>query len=298
MKRNENRGSLYLITALVLGVSAGLIYGWLISPVRYVNTAPNALRADFKDRYRVLVAQAFLANQDIGRAAARLALVGDVDSVVALTLQAQRAIAEGQPDVEIQALTYLMLALSQGDTPIQLPTQVVPKGLPGLAITFTPTPSATLTTIITPSPVATATPVIHPGENPAASILTPTLTIPTSTTPTATPGIPFVLSERTMVCDPPQSAPSLQIETQSGDGKPIPGVAVTIRQDDQEGEERFFTGLKPEISLGYADFAMLPDINYTIWLGEGGQPIAIESPRCKVGAQETWGILKLLFIQP
>lgn len=293
MKKRDERGNLYLLTALVLGVVAGLVYGWLIWPVSYTSTAPNALRIDFKERYRVLIAEAFLANRDIGRASSRLALLGDMDSVVALTLQAQRSIAEGRPDSEVQALTYLMLALSQGaDNPVQLPTLVTPIGLP--TIVFSSTATATFV------PVFTATPVIQPDINITGTITSPgTLPLPATPTPTAVTDVPFALLEKILVCDQLQESPMLQIEAQDASGTPIPGVSVTIRREDQnDGEEKFFTGLKPEISLGYADFTMRPDVNYTLWLGEGGQPIEIEPPACPDNPGDGWGIWKLLFQQP
>jgi hypothetical protein len=288
MKKQDNRGNLYLLTALILGIVSGLLYGWMIDPVHYDKTTPKVLRADFKDRYRALIAEAFLANQDIGRATSRLALLGDTDGVVALTLQAQRAIAENRPEAEIQALTYLMLALSQSDAPFQLPTLAAPMGLPTLA--FTSTATATLL------PLPTSTPVIRPSGDSITGTQTVARNTPTPNTPT--PSAAFALLEQNLICDLPQETPSLQIETKDIDGKPIPGVPISVRREDNDSEERFFTGLKPEISLGYADFSMTPGINYVLWVGDGGQPIQLETPICKSGNKENWGIWKLLFIQP
>jgi hypothetical protein len=289
MKKRDERGNLYLLTALVLGVTAGLIYGWAISPVQYTKTTPNVLRADFKEHYRVLIAQAFLASQDIGRATARLALLGDPDSVVALTLQAQRAIAEGRPEIEIQALTYLMLALSQTDAPLQLPTLSAAPEMPTLALDENAT--------ALPGQEATATAVINQSDQPAGGLVATSTASTRQPTPTATPSAedPFVLQEQTLVCEPLLEAPLLQIETQDAQGKPVPGVLITIQRTDGEGEENFFTGLKPEISLGYADFTMLADVSYTLQAGTGGEIITIETPTCQTATGRAWGSWKLLF---
>ena len=76
---NEERGSWYLLTAVILGIALGLWYSWVGSPAEYVDTAPDSLRTDFKDVYRVTIASAYAATGDIARAKARLALLGDDD---------------------------------------------------------------------------------------------------------------------------------------------------------------------------------------------------------------------------
>lgn len=293
MRQKDDRGSLYLLTALVLGIILGLIYGWWIDPVYYTTTDPKLLRSDFKDRYRALIATAFLVNQDIGLAQKRLELLGDEDSVVALTLQAQRAIAENRSEAEIQALSYLMMALSQGEiNPNQLPILPTP--------TFTTTTTSTITP--TKTPIFTATPVIQPESQATASILTSTVETKapsdaiTETVPTE---VVFALYEQTLICTHPQNEPLLQIETLDTLGNPVPGVEILIRRKDNEDAERFFTGLKPDVGLGYADFIMLPDVSYLLWLGEGEQPVELAPPICETDSgSDVWGIWKLIFIQP
>ncbi len=70
----------YLITGLVLGFLLGLLYAWWVNPVVYSNTEPATLRADFKDNYRLTIAQAYAASGDLDRAESRLALLQDEDA--------------------------------------------------------------------------------------------------------------------------------------------------------------------------------------------------------------------------
>src|SRR3989304_3891981 len=56
-----------LVIGLVLGVATGLIYGWIISPVEYINTAPDSLRADYRTDYVLMVAQAYAVEDDLER---------------------------------------------------------------------------------------------------------------------------------------------------------------------------------------------------------------------------------------
>jgi len=112
--KQDRRGSWYLLTGAVIGIALGLVYSWVISPVEYVNAPPYALRADFKDEYRALIAAAYLYSYDLIRAEDRLAQLKDDDVLQSLTKQAQKALTEGHPEAEVRALGSLALALGQG----------------------------------------------------------------------------------------------------------------------------------------------------------------------------------------
>jgi len=112
--RSDRRGSWYLLTGLVIGIAMGLIISWEISPVEYVNAPPYALRADYKDEYRALVAAAYQYNRDLLRAEDRLAQLRDDNIIQSLGMQAQQALAEGHSEREVQDLSELAMALSKG----------------------------------------------------------------------------------------------------------------------------------------------------------------------------------------
>ncbi len=95
--RREDRGPWYLLTGLVLGAFLGLMYAWLVQPTQYTDTKPASLRADFKDRYRALIASAYMSNGDLVRAKARLELLQDADLYRMLSEQAQRTLAGAAP---------------------------------------------------------------------------------------------------------------------------------------------------------------------------------------------------------
>jgi len=80
--------------------------------------------------------------------------------------------------------------------------------------------------------------------------------------------------------------------------QPMPGVEISIAWSS--GEERFYTGFKPEISKGYADYLMQPDTTYSLLVARSGSPIAgITAPSCaQSGGQAYVGGLKLTFQQP
>jgi len=305
---NDDRGPWYLLTGLVLGAVIGLLYAWAVQPVQYTNTTPASLRPDFKDQYRALIAAAYLADGDLVRAKARLALLNDADVYRSLAEQAQRTLAEGSDPEEARALGLLAVALGQPPPTVVEPvTPTLSTPTPTLTSTLSLTPSAaapvmtgTLTTpTITATLGLTGTAQAGPTRTPRTSPTPrPTGTPLPTRTPTPTPGAPFVLKSQESLCDPSLSEGLLQVETTDAAGNPVPGVEIVITWDG--GENHFFTGFKPEIDLGYADFSMTPGITYTLRLAEGGQPISgLSASECETtGGKRYWGALRLDFEQP
>jgi hypothetical protein len=335
---NERRGSWYLLTGLVIGLVLGLLYAWVLRPVEYTNTSPASLSPVYKDKYRALIAAAYMANGDLVRAKGRLSLLDDADIYTTLAQQAQRALADGSSPQEARALGMLSVALGQGEGSGQNPGSVVegqptqalmvtpqrtpsPSALIGSAVAatstagFTPvgTESITVTLAASSTPVASATPTValqdtitptlQPTQEPTATpTLTPTRTatfapLPTRTM-TPTPSAPFVLDKRETVCDQTLGEPQIQVETFDDRNQPVPGVEIVVTWEG--GEEHFFTGLKPELGLGYADFTMTPEVDYNLRLAEGGQPITdLTAPECALSSGERyWGAWRLTFVQP
>jgi hypothetical protein len=66
----------HLLLGLAIGLAAGLLYGWLISPVEYVDTTPDSLRLDYRTDYVLMVAEAYAADQNLELARVRLAALG------------------------------------------------------------------------------------------------------------------------------------------------------------------------------------------------------------------------------
>jgi hypothetical protein len=340
---NENRGSWYLLTGVLIGLAIGVVYAWLFRPVQYVNTSPASLQIEDKDKYRALIALAYEADGDLVRAKARLALLKDADVFTSLSEQAQRWLAEGSAPEEARALGLLSVALGQSAGPAggtaarnltpaaNEPTQamqtlMVELGmLPSATITETleapetslpasetlpaaASPSTTsepLTTAeqltespqveFSPSPQASPRPSSTPRPSPTQA---PTFTPLPTRTATATPGAPFVLKDRAKVCSQSLPEPLLQVEALDAAGQPVPGVEVIVNWDG--GEEHFYTGLKPEVDLGYADFTMQESVVYNLRLAEGGQPVTgLTAAECEQpGSGRTWGAWLLTFEQP
>ncbi len=127
--RPPRRGHGYVFTGLLVGFGLGLLIAWVLAPVRYTDTAPDRLRADFKDAYRALIALAYWGNPDLVRAQSRLALLGDPNPAQALAVQAQQAQAQGVHAYEVEALRRLAADLSRA-AGARLPTPPPPTPTP------------------------------------------------------------------------------------------------------------------------------------------------------------------------
>ncbi|MFN2197903.1 MAG: hypothetical protein ACK2UW_17415 [Anaerolineales bacterium] len=118
------------LIALILGITAGLYYAWVIDPVEYVDTSPDTLLIDYKTDYTLMVAEAYQIEGDLDLAARRLAVLGDeppAEIVQNAILFAARA---GYVDADVEQMRALERQLRSynplPDVPGQLPATEEP----------------------------------------------------------------------------------------------------------------------------------------------------------------------------
>lgn len=281
-------GHWYLLTGLLLGLGLGLLYAWWISPATLQdNATPASLRSDFQDEYRLLTASAYAANGNLARARARLMTLGG-DPQKMLAGQTQRLMAASAPAASVRLLAALAEAL-------QTPPTAPPGG---------ETPAAG-----EPLPAATARPAATLDDAAFAPLVTqsaPSAAVPTFPAsllqtappriPSATPGAPFALLEQAAFCEPERPA-LLEIRLRNAAGDPAAGIPLTITWPG--GEETFYTGLKPELGNGYADFTMTPGVEYILQLSQNLTRITgLQTVECSGGGGAYPGGIRLEFQQP
>jgi hypothetical protein len=315
---NENRGSWYLLTGIIIGIGLGLLVAWVWWPTRYRDNAPASLSEEYKDRYRAMIAAAYMASGDEERARSRLVLFGDGDIGTTLITQAQRGLMEGRPEAEVRALSLLGLALASDNSAFPQATIALPLNPPpDVQLTPTPTntsvPSPVIAWTLTPVSTAIATNLASPTKAPTKQNQTgtpggigatqtpppPTFTLaPTFTsTPTSTPGQPFRILQRQIVCNPDLAQPLIQVQVHNAAGDPIAGIEGFVFWDG--GNDRFITGLKPEMGIGYADFIMNTELTYTVQLVNGEPVRNLIVNQCTNSSGDTyWGGWLLVFGQP
>ncbi len=107
------------LIAGLLGIAGGVFYGWVINPVKFVDTTPASLRADFRTDYVLMVAESYHTDQDEALAGRRLAVLG-AESPVMISLAAlEKAQQTGYAPDDISLMQELTRALqaSQPVTP-------------------------------------------------------------------------------------------------------------------------------------------------------------------------------------
>lgn len=178
---------------------------------------------------------------------------------------------------------------------------------PGIPVSTTVQPVSTAPTITLPGVELTQSPSKTPGESRGETRTQTPATVlprrPTGTplptlTPTRTPGALFTVDKTEKICDPRLGEPLLQVQVMDASEQPVPGMEIVITWSGGEGH--FYTGLKPELGLGYADYVLEPSIIYTVRVTQGAQPVLnLTAPKCEeADGQEYWGAIRLTFIQP
>lgn len=271
------RNWLPVLLGILIGLPLALYYAWVADPVEYVQTAPASLRDDYREIYLGLIAHAYASTGDLQRASARLALFDWQDMPSELAALAQREAATGNSDARAQALARL--ASSLGAESELVGTTTAPRRTSAAAVSptgaqdpaFTPRPTQTRAATVTSRPTGTATSAADSRAS-------------------------YELADRSDVCQEPGLTPQIMIEVFDENDDPIPGVELTVIWDD--GQDRFFTGLKPEIGAGYADFEMQPGVRYAVQIGGSGVLVDdVTTGSCRWESGQYPGSVSLTFVR-
>lgn len=100
-----------IIIALAIGSAIGLLYGWVIDPIEYVDVTPNLLRQDYQVDYVLMTAEAYQKDFDSELAARRLAILGSESPAIITSNALEYAISNNFTETEIQFLQTLLTAM-------------------------------------------------------------------------------------------------------------------------------------------------------------------------------------------
>jgi hypothetical protein len=113
----SSKNWLLFALAALCGLAFGLLYGWVLSPVQYVDTTPADLRADFKADYTLMVAETYASEQNLDLAARRLASLGSQPPAEIATTALAFARQNGYAPEDLELLQTLTLALQTWQAP-------------------------------------------------------------------------------------------------------------------------------------------------------------------------------------
>jgi hypothetical protein len=249
-----------LIIGLILGVGSSLYYAWNVSPVVQYDTDPWQLRSGDKTQYVVAITLDFASDSNLQRAADRLlSLRLGNDPFQEVANMACELATTGYVDS-----TSGLRAVRSMITFYQL------QGKSGCADTLIPIQEEATAVVEIEAPTPTLAP--PPSKTPTPeSAVRPSPTPPAIVVPTSIPQRDFVLADINTFCDADLSG-IIEVFVQDFGSVGIPGQQVRVRWDD--GEDTFFTGLKPERGPGYADFQMEANQGYIIEMPGRSEPSA------------------------
>ena len=217
-----------LLLALAIGVAGGLSYAWMLDPIESYESAPRALRLKDKYIYLTLIGDLYAEEGDLARAESRLATLGiEADGQVLASLLADYLDGGGRPE---DARNLARLAETLGA-----------RG--GVLNVFALEPVSSPEPTVTVIPQRTETPTVAPSPTPAPA---------------------FLLAEQTAVCAEPGLPGSILVWVRDAQGNGLGSMEIVVSWNT--GEDRFFTGLWPEMGKGYADFDMSPGVDYDVTL--------------------------------
>ncbi len=112
------RFALFLVM-IALGAGLGLLYGWVINPVKYKDTTPAMLRSDYKADYVLMIAEIYNNDQNLEQAARRLSTLASL-SPARLAVEAgltARQLGYAPRDLELVDKLAQALQNASGITP-------------------------------------------------------------------------------------------------------------------------------------------------------------------------------------
>ncbi len=261
-----------VVIALVIGTALGLAYAWLIEPVTFSESSPAQVMKSYREAWLIMAAEAYAQDGDWGRTQARVNALRDANLSQTLITLFERYQANG-PNPTARALARMADRLNVRSSAMQV----------YLTALTTPTPQSV------PANGATASP--RPINAPqATSTMTPE-PLPTLT-PTVTPIPDYQVIDRVAECTSSQQSPQIRVIVQDEFGQSVPGKVIWITWEDG-GQDRFVTGLKPEIDPGYADFDMQPDRAYNVGVDKPTSVIVsgLRADPCETDGRTSWRLI-------
>jgi hypothetical protein len=104
-----------LFIGLLLGLAAGLFYGWKIHPVRAAVTTPSSLQEEYRTDIVLMIAETYAEERDLELARQRLNLLGFHSHEDTVLAAIHFANTHDLSDQDIIQLTHLLHDLQEGE---------------------------------------------------------------------------------------------------------------------------------------------------------------------------------------
>jgi hypothetical protein len=108
--RRTRRLILFVLSILV-GLAAGVFYGWEVNPVQFEGTSLETLRLDYKADVVLMIAELYQAEGDSDKASTRLAFLGDEDPACIIEETVSFAGQHDYADEDLELMQGLLAAI-------------------------------------------------------------------------------------------------------------------------------------------------------------------------------------------
>lgn len=249
-----------LLVGATLGILGGLYYAWVLQPVQEVDTTPRQLQLEDKAHYVVGIVLEYGHDQDIGKA---------LEDLIALDIGPDPI--QSVADIACNLASSNYIATNSGLRAVRsMKTLYQSQGRTGCADTLIPDVEdhAQLATLDVPTQTPTLVP--PPSKTPTQSAVRTSATPDAVIVPTQPPQRNYTPFVQSTFCSVELSG-TIEVYVQDFNGQGIPGQRIRVRWD--EGQDEFFSGLKPERGPAFADFKMQAGKGYTIDMPGQSDPI-------------------------
>lgn len=263
-ERRRSRWGLTLGLGLLVGCMIGVPISWGVFPTQENHSRTADLTLGRKALYTELVASGYALDSNLTTARERLQALGVGDPGAFLVRVAEDRLERGADPGLIRQMALLAQELGS----------VTPRLMAYIATPVVPTVTPTVTGTSTPTDTPEPTPTPEPTETPEPTRAATATVAPSATsTPTAQPAT-FRLASQQSRCIRGKGPERIGVFVQDSDGRGIPGVRVIVTWPG--GEDSFYTGLKPDVNSGYADFEMAAGVSYAVTLSIQGSDTATD----------------------
>lgn len=266
------------ILFLLLGLGGGLYYAWELSPVIEEDTRPDQLKEEYKLDYISAIALDYARFRNRQRTSNLLSQLDPVVDPFQLAADAACEIQRperGLTSSDVEVIRLLIDYFKIQSVSVSCALQDFATSAPSIL----PTATATISWTLTPAPVSTKTPT--PSALPIPSLTA----VPDNDNAFEFDG-QFSILRPNSFCSPNNSGViEIRVERANFDTG-IAGVPIEVRWNTTNGQEqqRFFTGLKPNIDPGFADFQMQEGIIYQVRIpGQSELSQRLEATTCPDG---------------
>ncbi|HLB63829.1 MAG TPA: hypothetical protein VJJ46_03235 [Anaerolineales bacterium] len=99
------------VIGAAIGLAAGMIYGWILNPVEYVDTTPGSLREDYRTDYILMVAEAYAGDGNLDLARVRLAALGPEPPAETVVRAIEFGVENEFARLDLETLNLLAISL-------------------------------------------------------------------------------------------------------------------------------------------------------------------------------------------